>query len=162
MTQIVMLAATAAILMIAAVFFPFLEIHASGLSRWSSLLGVVAAFSEGWMLPLTFGLGAMILVLPLARLAALIYTLAPMALGHRPAPHAALAFRWAEAMRPWAMVEIFILGVAISLVKISALADVALGPAFWALAVLVVVTVLKDTLMCRMTVWKTLEERRPS
>jgi paraquat-inducible protein A len=35
-----------------------------------------------------------------------------------------------------------------------------LGPAFWMFAALVVVTVLQDTLMCRWSLWHTLEEQR--
>lgn len=162
MTRIVMLAATAAVLMVAAVFFPFLELQAAGLSRKSSVFDAVMAFSEGGMLPLSIAVAALIVVLPFARLLAISYALAPMALGWHPAPHAARAFRWAEATKPWAMAEIFIIGVAVALVKVTGLAQVTPGPAFWAFAALVLVTVLKDTFMCRLTIWKTLEERSRS
>ncbi|NVK58893.1 MAG: paraquat-inducible protein A, partial [Rhodobacteraceae bacterium] len=37
-----------------------------------------------------------------------------------------------------------------------------IGPAFWAFVALVIVTVLKDNFMSRVTLWKTLEHRRPS
>ena len=162
MTRIVMLAATAAILMIAAIFFPFLQLDAGGLSRSSSVMGAVMAFSGAGMLPLSVAVAALIVILPLARFLALAYALAPMALGWHPARHAAFAFRWAEAAKPWAMAEIFIVGVAVALVKVTGLAKVTPGPAFWAFAALVLVTVLKDTFMCRLTIWKTLEERRRS
>lgn len=162
MTQIVMLAATASVLMVAAVFFPFLELQAGGLSRQSSVFDAVMAFSRGMMLPLSVAVGALIVVLPFARLCAIAYALAPMVFGWTPPAHAAPAMRWAEAMRPWAMAEIFIVGVAVALVKVAGLAKVTAGPAFWAFAALVLVTVLKDNLMCKFTVWKTLEERRPS
>ncbi len=162
MTQIVMLASTAAILMVAAVFFPFLELQASGLSRQSSVFDAVMAFSKGIMMPLSVAVGALIVVLPFVRLCAIAYALAPMVFGSAPAAHAATAMRWAEAMRPWAMAEIFIVGVAVALVKVAGLATVTPGPAFWAFAALVLVTILKDNLMCKFTVWKTLEERRTS
>ncbi len=162
MTQIVMLAATAAVLMVAAIFFPFLQLHAGGLSRQSSVLGAVMAFSEGGMLPLSVAVALLIVILPLGRLLAITYALAPMALGWHPARHAIRAFRWAEATKPWAMAEIFIIGVAVALVKVAGLATVTLGPAFWAFAALVLVTVLKDNFMCRLTIWKTLEERTRS
>ncbi len=162
MTRIVMLAATAAILMIAAIFFPFLQLDAGGLSRTSSVMGAVMAFSGAGMLPLSIAVAALIVILPLGRFIALAYALAPMALGWHPARHAAFAFRWAEATKPWAMAEIFIVGVAVALVKVAGLATVTPGPAFWAFAALVLVTVLKDTFMCRLTIWKTLEERRRS
>lgn len=114
------------------------------------------------MLPLSVAVAALIVVLPLARLVAISYALGPMAFGHRPAPQAARAMRWAERSQPWAMAEIFIVGVAVALVKVAGLAQVTLGPAFWAFSALVLVNVLSDNIMCRLTVWKTLEDRRPS
>jgi paraquat-inducible protein A len=162
LTRIVMLATTALILMIAAVFFPFLELQAGGLTQRSSVFDAVLAFSEGLMLPLSVAVAALIVVLPLFRLGAIIYALAPMAYGRKPARYAAQAFRLAEAAKPWAMAEIFIVGVAVALVKVAGLAHVSLGPAFWAFVALVLVTVLKDNFMCRLTVWKTLEERTRS
>lgn len=160
MTRIVMLAATALVLMVAAVFFPFLELSAGGMVRRSSLLDAVLAFSSGLLLPLTFAVAALIIVLPVLRLASILYALAPMALGWHRARHGVAAFRLAEALRPWAMAEIFIVGVAVALVKVAGLARLGIGPAFWTFAALVLVTVLNDTYMCRLTVWKTLEERR--
>lgn len=159
MTRIVMLSITGLILMVAAVFFPFLELSTHGLGRKSSVFDAILAFSDGLMLPLSFAVAALIVVLPITRLIALIYVFAPMALGWAPARNARAAFRMAEMIRPWAMAEIFIIGVAVALVKVAGLATVTLGPAFWAFVLLVIVTVLKDNFMCRVTVWQTLNQR---
>ncbi|SHH86935.1 paraquat-inducible protein A [Marivita hallyeonensis] len=160
MTRIVMLSATGLILMIGAVFFPFLELNVQGLGRKSSVFDAVLAFSDGLMLPLSFAVAALIVVLPIMRFMALIYVFAPMALGWQPARGAREVFRLAEVIRPWAMAEIFIIGVAVALVKVAGLATVTLGPAFWAFVLLVIVTALKDSFMCRVTVWQTLNQRR--
>jgi len=162
LTRIVVLAVTAVILMVAAVFFPFLELQVGGLHQQGSVIDAVMAFSDGWMLPLSLAVGALVVVLPLARFLTIIYVLGPMALGRPPARHAAWAFRWSEKLRPWAMAEVFIVGVAVALVKVAGLAKVTPGFAFWAFAALVLITILKDTFMCRLTIWKTLEERRRS
>lgn len=162
MTQIVMLALTALILMVAAVFFPFLELSVQGLGRKSSVFDAVLAFSDGLMLPLSFAVAALIVVLPITRFVAIIYVFAPMALGWAPARGAKVAYKLAESIRPWAMAEIFIIGVAVALVKVAGLAQVTLGPAFWAFVGLVIITVLKDNFMCRVTVWQTLNARSPS
>ncbi len=159
MTQIVMLAATAMVLMVGAVSFPFLRIEARGLARESSVIDAILAFSDGLMLPLSLAVAALIVALPALRLAAIVYALAPMALGSRPARGAARAFRLAQALRPWSMAEIFVVGVAVALVKIAGLAQLSVGPAFWAFAGLVVVSALSDNFMCRLTVWNTLEAR---
>jgi len=162
MTRIVMLSATALILMVGAVFFPFLELSAQGLGRKSSVFDAILAFSDGLMLPLSFAVAALIVVLPVTRFLALLYVFGPMALGWEPAKHAKAVFRLAETIRPWAMAEVFIIGVAVALVKVAGLAQVTLGPAFWAFVGLVIVTVLKDNFMCRVTVWQTLNARSPS
>ncbi|MAY87038.1 MAG: paraquat-inducible membrane protein A [Pseudooceanicola sp.] len=162
MTQIIMLSATALVLMVAAVAFPFLDLSAAGLAQHSSVIDTITAFSDGLLLPLSFAVAALIVVLPTVRLCAVIYAIAPMAIGYRPARGAEAAFRLAQNLRPWAMAEIFVVGVVVALVKIAGMASVALGPAFWAFIALVLVTTLKDTFMCKLTVWKTLEERRNS
>jgi paraquat-inducible protein A len=160
MTRIVMLAATALVLMLAGIGFPFLRISAGGRVEHSSLIDAVTAYSTGLLYPLTFALAALIVILPLVRLLCVLYTLAPMALGDRPWRHATAAFRLSGRLRPWAMAEVFIVGVAVALVKVADLARITLGPAFWALCALVVVNVVFDMLMCRLTVWKTLDARR--
>ncbi|WP_411223454.1 paraquat-inducible protein A [Marivita sp. S2033] len=162
MTQIVMLSATALVLMIAAVFFPFLELSTHGLGNKTSVFDAILAFSHGLMLPLSFAVAALIVVLPMTRFIAQIYVFAPMALGWAPAPQAGKVFRLAERIRPWAMAEVFIIGVAVALVKVAGLAQVTLGPAFWAFVGLVIITILKDSFMCRVTVWQTLNARSPS
>ncbi|MFP3385066.1 paraquat-inducible protein A [Tritonibacter sp. SIMBA_163] len=159
MTRIAMLSLTALILLIAAACFPFLALEAQGFSHRASVLDTVMAFSSGPMAPLSLATGFLIVLLPAARYCALIYTLAPMAIGWRPAPQAARVYTWAERLKPWAMAEIFIIGVAVALVKVSGLARVELGPAFWAFAALLVVTILTDSAICRLTVWKTLKIR---
>ena len=160
MTQLLMLSATALVLMTAAIFFPFLQLSTHGLGHRSSVFDAVLAFADGPMLPLSLAVFALIIFLPLARFALLTYVFGPMAIGTRPAPFAGRAFRWAEAMKPWAMAEIFIVGVAVALVKVAGMAKVSIGPAFWAFVGLLVIVFLSDTVMCRLTVWRTLESRR--
>lgn len=157
--RVLALAVTSVILMAGAVFFPFIELDAAGLHNRASVLDAVLAFSTGLMVPLSFAVALLIVLIPTARLLAIIYTVGPIAAGRQPFAGAMRAFRLSERLRPWSMAEIFILGVAVALVKVSGLASVSLGPAFWAFAILVLVTVLQDNAMCRYTIWKTLEQR---
>ncbi|MEM8788753.1 MAG: paraquat-inducible protein A [Pseudomonadota bacterium] len=160
-TRIVVLAATAVILMVAALFFPFLELNAGGFSNRSSIFDAALAVSGGWLTPLAIAVAALIILIPLTRFLALIYALWPLVVGRRPWPRARGAFRLADVLKPWAMAEIFIVGVAVALVKIVELASVSLGPAFWAFAALVLVSALKDNFMCRQSIWISLDRRGP-
>ncbi|MBJ3761163.1 paraquat-inducible protein A [Maribius pontilimi] len=157
------LAITIMVLMLGATFFPFLRINTSGLSNAASVFDAALAFLDGgWMIALSFAVASLIVLIPVLRAMLVVYTLAPLAMGRAPLPGARTAFRWSEDLRPWSMAEIFVIGVAVALVKVSDLAKVEYGPAFWMFAALVIVIVLQEGLMCRWTIWKALETNRPS
>ena len=158
MARILSLALTAFVMMIAAVSFPFLTLDAGGLHNATSVIDAVLAFNDGLAIPLAIAVAFFIMVIPLVRLAALIYALGPLV---REAPArrgARKAFGLAERLRPWSMAEIFIVGVTVALIKVAGLAAVTIGPAFWAFAGVVVITVLKDQLICRYSIWEALEQ----
>ena len=153
-------AVSTAILMVAAIFFPFISLQEAGLSRDASVMDAIGAFAEGWSAPLTIAVAAFIVVIPVTRAAALIYALLPLRLGRRPARQAARSFRLAMALKPWSMAEIFIVGVAVALVKVTDMADVSLGPAFWAFSALIVIVVFENSTLCEWTVWRLLDPKR--
>ncbi len=157
LSRVITLALTVLILMLAAVFFPFLELHAGQIAHHSSVFDTVASFSHRAMLPLSVAVAAFIIVIPVIRVLAILYTLWPLVLDRPAYAHAPRAMRLAEALKPWAMAEIFVIGVAVSLVKVGGMAQLSLGPAFWAFAALVIVVALQDTFMCKWTIWTRLE-----
>ncbi len=79
------------------------------------------------------------IAMPALQLGALAYLLLPLRLGGVP-PQFGIVFRALQLARPWGMVEVFMLGVLVSLVKLAHLAGVVPGVALWAFAVLMVVT----------------------
>ncbi len=155
--RVVALALTVLILLVAALFFPFLTVEAAGLSNSSSIIEAALSFSRAQMiLPSLLVLG-FIIVIPLARAVLLLYVLVPLLLRRRPLPGARGAFRWSEEVRPWSMAEIFVLGVGVALVKVADMARVELGAAFWLFAGLVLVTIFQDGFLCRWSIWEALE-----
>lgn len=158
--QIIAVSMAIAILIIAATSLPFLSITAAGNTNSVSILDAALAFSDGMLLVLALATAALIVFVPLARVLLTIYVLVPIVLDYPPAPGATRAFAMAEALRPWSMAEIFALGCAVALVKISDLADVAFGPAFWMFSALVVLIVVQDNFLCRWSVWTSLDRTR--
>ncbi|TPE46587.1 paraquat-inducible protein A [Amaricoccus solimangrovi] len=148
------------ILMVAAIVFPFLELSVAGLSSSASVLEVALAFRGTIVAALSIATLLLIVVIPLIRAAALTYTLLPLILGRRPAPRAERAFRLARELKPWAMAEVFVVGVAVALVKIAGMASISLGPAFWALAGVVVLVISEGASLCEWTVWREIERAR--
>ena len=62
-------------------------------------------------------------------------------------------FRLVRSVQPWGMVEVFLLGMLVSLVNLSHMASVLPGPAFWAMAALILtVTLAGETLRQGITV----------
>lgn len=157
-TQIIALAITTMVLMVGAIFFPFLEISRMGLGNNTSLFGVAMAFSEGFIAPLTVGILGLVVALPALRAALLVYTLWPLARGKRPYAGAARAFRLSEQMKPWSMAEIFIIGTAVAMVKVGGLATISFGPAFWAFCALIFVSLANRSFMSSATIWDAIED----
>jgi paraquat-inducible protein A len=155
--KILALATTVSVLMVAAVFLPFLRIERAGLSNASSVFDAALSFSDGFLLPLTLAVFALIVFIPLTRVLLLIYVLLPLTKNSAAFYGARTAFRWSEVLRPWAMAEIFVLGCAVALIKIVDLADVEIGPAFWLFIALVIINLLQDSYLCKWTIWNTLE-----
>ena len=152
-------AISTAILMTAAVLFPFISLSEIGLKRDASVLDAIGAFATGWSAPLTIAVAAFIIIIPALRAMALCYALLPLRLGWALPRGAASSFRLAMALKPWSMAEIFVIGVTVALVKVVDLADVSLGPAFWAFAAMVAIVVLENSTLCKWTIWRQLDER---
>lgn len=155
--QLIALALAILILIVAACIFPFLSIGAAGMHHDASILQTALAFT-GSLSILSVAVLFFIVVIPMIRLSLLIYVLAPIIRDKPPAPYAQRAFALSEALLPWSMAEIFAIGCAVALVKLSDMAEVVFGPAAWLFAILVVLVVAVDGLMCRYSIWKSLEQ----
>lgn len=155
--RIVVLASTSLVLMSVVIFYPFLELRTGVFDSKASVFQTVTSFSEGIMAPLSIAVAGFVIVLPVARLAALVWALAPLTADRAPWPGAATALRLSETLRPWAMAEIFMVGVAVALVKLADLATLSMGPAFWSFAAIVFITAVSDTQMSKLALWTALD-----
>lgn len=159
---IISLALATLVLIFAAVFFPFLTLEVQGFRSSSSLVDIAFSFSDGMLRVLILLMLAFVLAIPAVRASLLIYVLTPLVFDRAPARHAARAFRFAQDMKPWAMAEVFAIGCAVALVKITDLAQVALGQAFWMFTVLVALVVIQDRFLCSWSVWNALTQTKRS
>jgi paraquat-inducible protein A len=95
---------------------------------------------------------------PLARLLALVSVLLGLRLKRPPAELRSI-FAWVAHLRPWSMLEIYLLGLFVAYVRLSGMATVGLGPAIFALGALMVVMVLADYTLDDQAVWEAMESR---
>jgi len=147
-----MLTLAALILFVIANSFPFLTFKLEGGATTSTLMtGVIQLYEDGMWPLAALVLGATILV-PLAKLLASTYVLLPLRLGRRPWGLVQM-FRATEIMHPWAMMEVFLLGVIVAYVKLSDLAKLELGIALYAFIALILVMIAAEVALDPREVW---------
>jgi len=125
------LATGALICLVVALCCPLLHLASEGRSNSSTIVdGAIALAGEGSPALAILVFGASVAV-PLLRLSGLIALLVPLRLGHRPAFLPA-TYRRLEGLAPWAMLEVYLLGLLVAFVKLGDVADVAAGTALYA------------------------------
>jgi paraquat-inducible protein A len=95
---------------------------------------------------------------PLAKLACMLYVLIGLRLA-RPPRHIRTVFSWVEHLRPWSMVEVYLLGVFVAYAKLGALVQIEVGIALYALAALIVTMIAADVTLDAQYVWEEMERR---
>lgn len=148
------------VLLLISLTLPFLSLSRSGVSSHMSVLDAVGSLWEShmrWLGVLTL---ALIVLLPLGRLMLLGWVLWRIRFQRRTRSGMRMAFRWSLRLEPWAMADIFMVGVVVSMVKISSVANLEVGLAFWALLFLVGIFLVINMTLCRDTVWATLTRQQ--
>lgn len=117
--------------------FPFLSMSAAGTRNELSLIACVEAVAaEG--APLLAGLCLLFTVIaPLLLTGALLYLCGPLMIG-RALPGANGVARALQASEPWSMLEVFLLGFIVSLMKLGDVAEIQFHIGLWALVAVVV------------------------
>lgn len=148
------LALAALLLLIPATVEPLLSVASHGAARvcWLSS-GITGLWREGFA-SLAVIVGAFCLAFPYIYLGALIAVLASLRLGAR--AHLGSAFRWIMRLRPWMMLEIFLVGcfVAYSRLRLVVGVDVLAGG--WCLMGATAALLLALTQLDERTVWEAL------
>lgn len=127
---IVALSLTALIFLAFALPFEFLSFSSQGLAQSMNLPGSIQMLANNEYMGLAVLLLLVIFILPAAILLGLCYLYGCHLLGFKPLAANRIA-NIIYLFLPWSMMEIFLVGVTVSLVKIVALADVGLGPSFY-------------------------------
>ncbi len=150
----------AIVLLLISLVTPFLSLSRAGINSSISVFDAVSALWDSQMRWLGLLTLALIILLPLGRLLLMGWVLWRLRFGRKVRRSMRIAFRWALQLEPWAMADIFMVGVVVSLVKISTLANLTVGVAFWALLALVGVSILTNVTLCKDTVWTLLRRRQ--
>jgi paraquat-inducible protein A len=127
----------AALLFAVANAFPIVGLDAQGNRTATTLFGTVRTLHDDGMTSVAALVFVTTILMPALELGAMLYMLLPLKLGR--VPHGLPAmFRLVQTVRPWGMVEVFMLGTLVSLAKLAHLASVVPGIALWSFAALMV------------------------
>lgn len=159
LTRSLAFALAAAVLLVLSNCFPFLSLQASGLEQVMSLpQSARQLYDDGYWTIAVFVMGP-IVVIPGLMLAIVSALLIPLR-EERYVPWLVPAGRILFAMNPWSMVEVFVVGVLVSLVKIGAMATVVLGISFWSYVGFALCFIATFTHLDRMQMWRRIAELR--
>jgi paraquat-inducible protein A len=116
--------------------FPFLEFEMQGQVTQTTLITGVRELNAQGMWGLAMIVFLTIILAPLLQLLGLIYVLLPLKLRQIPwkLPQ---VFRLVQALQPWAMMEVFMLGILVSVVKLGEMAVIVPGIALWSYGLLI-------------------------
>jgi paraquat-inducible protein A len=153
------LALTAAVLLVLANVFPFLRLSLEGQVRENTIAtGVVGLWAGGQGALAVLILFTTILA-PALRVVGLLYVLLPLSLGRVP-PGVAGALRFQEALISWAMLDVYMLALLVTLVKIAQMGSLRLETGAFCFIALFVVLTLVSASYDREALWDRVEELR--
>lgn len=140
-------------LFLAANAFPFLALKMQGNVTHTTLsTGVRSLFEQGSPVVASLVLFTTI-VAPFLQIGSLIFVLGPLRLGMR-LPGQARVFRLLRRVQPWSMMEVFILGILVSLVKLIGMAQIVPGIALWSFVLLIPVLAAASSSLDAEWVWR--------
>ncbi|BBD07555.1 paraquat-inducible protein A [Desulfovibrio ferrophilus] len=156
--QVLALTIAGLILFVLANAFPMLTMRLDANFQETTLLtGMQQLWNQG--LP---GLAGLVFLttelVPLAKLLLLAYILIPIRMGILP-PATGKVFRLVLALQPWAMMEVFMLGVLVAMVKLASTAEIIVGLALYAFGFLILILAGISSSLDPNEVWKRLEAR---
>jgi len=142
-----------AILFVVANAYPFLSFEMQGRVTQTTLAsGATSLWEQGYQAVAALVFLTTILA-PAIEIFLIIYVFAPLHFG-RIAPGTKLSMRAIAMFRPWSMMEVFLIGIFVALVKLADMAEIVPGLALWAFALLIPVLAAASSFLDPQVVWR--------
>ena len=129
---------TALVLLVISNVYPIIQVDAEGHEMAATLFGCVKYLFNNEMKFLAGLVFLTTIGAPLIQLTGLLYILLPLNFKRVP-PFAPQTYRLVRIITSWGMLEVLMLGILVSVVKLSAMATVAPSIALWSFALLMIV-----------------------
>jgi paraquat-inducible protein A len=152
------LSITSMVFYLIAVTSPFLTAEIVGRQTQTTMISLPIAFwNDGsWILALI--VTATAIVAPFLKITVMMTVQVGLRTANPPRFLPSL-FKWYQRIGPWAMVEVFLLGVFVAFTRLGSIATVQVGVALYAVAALMLTMVAADYLLDADEIWETMERR---
>jgi paraquat-inducible protein A len=145
-----------ALLLVVSNLFPIAVLETQGAHVEATLFNtVLTVYDQGRELVALLVLLTTI-VLPALEIGCMLYLLIPLWLGTL-APNTPALFRLVLAIHPWSMMEIFLLGVLVTLVKLNDFATIIPGVSLWSFCALIVFFTMASSAFSTRDFWEWVE-----
>jgi len=148
---------TAAALFLISNSFPIVSIDSQGLTNSTTLLDAADRLVKDGIPSIAVLVFATTFLMPALEIMALIYLLLPLHFGRLP-PGLPLAFRLVHLVKPWAMIEVFMLGLLVTISKLNALATVKPDIGLFSFVLLMFVVTAASVNFDARSFWKQVDE----
>jgi len=148
---------TAAVLFLISNSFPIVSIDSQGISNSTTLLDAADRLIKDDIPSIAVLVFATTFLMPALEIMALIYLLLPLHFGRLP-PGLPFAFRLVHLVKPWAMIEVFMLGLLVTISKLNALASVEPDIGLFSFVLLMFVVTVASVNFDARIFWKRVDE----
>ena len=135
-----------------------MTVSTAGMTRNANLFSGPEGMGRSGLWPLSVVVLFTTVAAPTLKLAAMTYVLAGLRMA-RPPRHIRRVYAWVEHLRPWSMIEVYLLGVFVAYTKLIDLVHIELGVALYALGILMFTMIAADAVLDRQVVWEEMERR---
>jgi paraquat-inducible protein A len=142
------------ILFVIANSYPFLSFEMQGQTTETTLVtGVrdLLAQDKPWVAAVVFFTS---ILAPGLQLVLLLVVLLPLKIGGRLPPGFPILFRWLKTLLPWGMMDVFMIGILVSVVKLADMATIIPGTSLFAFVVLIFVLAAAQAALDPDLVWE--------
>ncbi|PIE45447.1 MAG: hypothetical protein CSA45_02495 [Gammaproteobacteria bacterium] len=152
---------TAIIIYLPAIFLPFLAMETSGRTHEISLFSSIVEIAHGDTALLAATVFLLVMSFPLIKYIGLLFVLLPLSQGRAPILSTNIV-RFILKIAPWSMVEVYLVGVLVTLVKLKSMATVDFLTGFYTFSVLIIVDAMLTMILPKKRIWQSIKTYRNS
>ncbi len=144
---------TALIFYFPAILLPFLNMQNAGQEQEISLFSSLFEIASGNSIYLAITVFVLVLFLPLVKFLGLFFIIIPLSVGRLPL-FGVTPIRYILHLGAWSMVEVYLIGVIVTLVKLTGVADVFFLNGFYAFIFLIIVDAMISFTLPQKRIWQ--------